>query len=221
MAQSPSTTANANPTAIKPPIARGVRLRQLTAKATRWLHLYLSMASFAIILFFAVTGLTLNHPTWFANAQKTTAHHGRLPAALLASLPNQPDPDKLAVAEYLRAHEALHGAVSDFRTDDSQITVSWKAPGYTADAFIDRATGKYDLTEVRSGFLAVLNDLHRGAETGAAWHTLIDISALFLIAVSLTGITLLYFVYKHRVAGYLLAAAAAALCLLLYRLAIR
>jgi hypothetical protein len=28
---------------------------------SRWLHIYLSMASFGILFFFAVTGLTLNH----------------------------------------------------------------------------------------------------------------------------------------------------------------
>ena len=214
MDKSPSTTGSAKPGTAKRPVPSRVRLRQFTAKAARWLHIYLSMASFSIILFFAVTGLTLNHPTWFANQQKTIDHKGQLPAALLT-----PDPDKLAVAEYLRAHETLHGAVSDFRTDDTQVTVSWKAPGYTADAFIDRTTGKYDLTEVRSGFLAVINDLHRGAETGTAWHALIDASALFLTAVSLTGLTLMFFVYKRRTAGYLLAAAATLLCLILYRLA--
>ena len=31
------------------------------ASVTRWLHLYLSVVSFVLILFFAVTGLTLNH----------------------------------------------------------------------------------------------------------------------------------------------------------------
>ncbi|RZK83430.1 MAG: peptidase, partial [Pedobacter sp.] len=30
------------------------------AKVSRWLHIYLSMVSFAIVLFFSVTGLTLN-----------------------------------------------------------------------------------------------------------------------------------------------------------------
>ena len=28
---------------------------------SRWLHIYLSIASFGILFFFAVTGLTLNH----------------------------------------------------------------------------------------------------------------------------------------------------------------
>ena len=30
----------------------------------RWLHVYVSMLSFRAILFFAITGITLNHPEW-------------------------------------------------------------------------------------------------------------------------------------------------------------
>src|SRR5437870_8161307 len=32
----------------------------------------ISMASFGILFFFAVTGLTLNHAEWFSQAQRTT-----------------------------------------------------------------------------------------------------------------------------------------------------
>ncbi len=52
--------------------------------------------------------------------------------------------------------------MSDFRVDDTQCSVSLKGPGYTADVFIDRATGSYDLTETRNDFFAVMNDLHKG-----------------------------------------------------------
>src|SRR5438270_7489576 len=35
------------------------------AKLFRWLHIYLSMFGLAAVLFFSVTGITLNHPDWF------------------------------------------------------------------------------------------------------------------------------------------------------------
>jgi uncharacterized protein len=38
---------------------------------SRWLHIYLSMASFGILFFFAITGLTLNHVEWFTRQQHT------------------------------------------------------------------------------------------------------------------------------------------------------
>ena len=46
-------------------------LNRRTAVLVRWLHIYLSMASFAIVFFFAVTGLTLNHADKFAGRVRT------------------------------------------------------------------------------------------------------------------------------------------------------
>ncbi|MDE1154677.1 MAG: PepSY-associated TM helix domain-containing protein [Acidobacteriaceae bacterium] len=192
-------------------------MRKATAIASRWLHVYLSMVSFAVVLFFAATGLTLNHPQWFADQQRTLDSHGTLTAALLQ--PSHGDgADRLGIVEYLRAHDHVTGAATDFRVDDSQISVSFRAPGYTADAFIDRTTGRYDLTVVRSGFVAVLNDLHKGRDAGTVWGWLIDASAILLILVSLTGLILVWFVYKRRTSGLLLALFGAAFVLLLYKI---
>ena len=52
---------------------------------------------------------------------------------------------------------------------DTDCSVALKSPGYAADVFIDRATGRYELTEAKMGFVAVLNDLHKGRDSGAAW----------------------------------------------------
>jgi hypothetical protein len=109
----------------------------------------------------------------------------------------------------LRSREHIHGAVSDFRVEDNQISISFRAPGYTADSFIDRDTGKYDVTETSNGLVAVINDLHKGRDAGKAWSLVIDISAMLLVLVSLTGLVLIWFVYKRRSAGLLLAAGTA------------
>jgi uncharacterized protein len=183
------------------------RLRRTVAVSARWLHIYLSMVSFALVLFFSVTGLTLNHPDWFANYQKTVEHHGVAGKSMLRTA-NADGADKLGLVEMLRAHEHVHGAVSDFRVDDAQIAISFRAPGYTADAFIDRDSGKYDLTEVNNGFVAVINDLHKGRDAGKVWSMVIDVSAILLVLVSLTGLVLIWFIHKRRTSGLLLAALA-------------
>jgi hypothetical protein len=206
------TTANSSH-----PHTLGFRIRRRTAIVSRWLHIYLSMVSFGIVLFFAATGLTLNHPEWFAGREQTTRYQGVVPATLLHPTPGS-QPDKLAIAELLRKNHKIAGAVSDFRVDDSQIAISFKGPGYTADAFIDPATGAYDLNETRSGFLAVINDLHRGQATGKVWSAIIDASAILLTLVSLTGLILIWFVHKRRTAGLTLAGLGAAFCYLAYRL---
>ena len=190
-------------------------LRRKTAVVSRWLHVYLSMACFAIVLFFSITGLTLNHADWFSHAERTTRANGEMPHQWLRRA-NTPDPDKLAIVEHLRSANKLHGAVSDFRIDDNQIEVSFKAPGYSADAFIDRDTNRYDVIEVRNGFVAVINDLHKGRDSGPVWSGLIDASAILLTLVSLTGLLLLFFVHKRRTSGLILAAAGTILCYLIY-----
>jgi uncharacterized protein len=205
------TTASASPARHAQKTFRQ-RVAPRVAKTARWLHIYLSMVSFAIILFFAVTGLTLNHPDWFSGAVKNRLARGTLDKTLLAA------PSQRALADTLAAREHLHGNVDDFRVDDSEITLSFKAPGYSADATIDRQRGTYSVVEVRDGFVAVINDLHKGRDAGRAWSLVIDVSAVLLTCVSLTGLVILWFIYRRRSSGLLICAAGFALCLLIYRI---
>jgi hypothetical protein len=185
--------------------------RRKLASISRWLHIYLSMTSFAILLFFAATGFTLNHQDWFTRQQKTVQSHGALDSRWVAG-----SVDRLQVVEFLRRKDGLRGAVDDFRIEDSQCTVSFKGPGYEADVVIDRAAGRYDITETHAGIVAILNDLHKGRDTGRVWSKIIDGSALLITAVSLTGLILIFYLHKRRVAGLLLLAGAAVVAYLVY-----
>jgi hypothetical protein len=190
---------------------RRVSLRQKTARASRWLHIYLSMVSFAIVLFFSVTGLTLNHQEWFEKDVKTAVQRGTMPSAVLGK------PNELRIVEFLRNANHVSGAVGELRVDESEVTVSFRGPGYSADATIDRANGRYEIVETRNGFWAVMNDLHKGRDTGKVWKAVIDLSAVLLTLVSLTGLVLIFFLYKKRVAGLMLAAAGLVMSVLIYR----
>ncbi len=186
--------------------------RQL-ASLSRWLHIYLSMFSFGVLFFFAITGLTLNHTEWFSGAQRTVQFKGTLnPAWTKGTVA------KLEVAEYLRRVHRVSGALSDFRIDDAQCSVSFKGPAYTADTFVDRATGRYDLTETRMGLVALLNDLHKGRDSGRAWAWVIDISAVLMTLVSLSGLILIFYLQKRLVSGLLTLAGGALACYSAYLL---
>jgi hypothetical protein len=176
--------------------------RRRVAKSSRWLHIYVSMVSCVIVLFFAVTGITLNHPEWFADAERTTQVAGQLEIAWM----NQGSADvaKFEVVEYLRRIHGLRGAVSDFVADDAQASLSFKGPGYLADVLIDRTTGLYELTETRLGMVAIANDLHKGRDAGPVWKAGIDVSAGLLAFIALSGLVMLYFMHRHRVTGFLL-----------------
>lgn len=207
------TTESAKPGQNANSLNQSVRLRQWAAKSARWLHLYLSMVSFGIILFFAATGLTLNHADWFANAVRTRQVSAQLDPALL-----RPTPQQTAIVGVVREQQHLHGAVDDVRVDDGSVSFTFKAPGYSADVSVDRSTATYTVTEVRNGTMAVLNDLHKGQDTGKVWRWVIDISAVLLSLVSLTGLALLWFVYKRRTSGYVLAVIGIAICALVYKI---
>jgi hypothetical protein len=188
-------------------------LKRRLAKYSRWLHLYASMTTFAIVLFFAVTGWTLNHPAAFAGRERRTQVKGTLDPKLTGA--GAADA-KLEIVEALRRAHHVNGALTDFRIDDDQLSVAFKGPGYLADADIDRRTGNYDLSETRLGLVAILNDLHKGRDTGGPWKALIDVSAGLLTFISLTGLVLLYFVHKHRAAGFTLVVVGVALTGLIY-----
>jgi hypothetical protein len=123
---------------------------------------------------------------------------------------------KLEIVERLRQSHAIRGAMSDFRADDAQCSVSFKGPGYTADAFIDRSTGTYDLTETRNGFWAVMNDLHKGRDSGRVWAWVIDASAALMVLVSLSGFVLIFLLAKKRIPGLVVAGIGALISWALY-----
>ena len=197
------------------PNGKNGSFKQRFAVVSRWLHIYLSMVSFAIVFFFAVTGLTLNHTEWFAEQQRTAQQTGNVEVKWVKT-----DSDdkvaKLEIVEQLRRTHNIKAALSEFRLEEAQCAVSFKGPGYSADAFINRASGAYDLTENRMGFVAILNDLHKGRDTGLAWSRLIDASAIFMTFVSVTGMALIFFLKRRRVSGLVMTVVGGVVCYFVY-----
>jgi hypothetical protein len=216
------TTIKNNPTLVTPSTKKKGETNKAktpkkeVAKLSRWLHIYLSMVSFAIVLFFSVTGLTLNHPSWLGgDKQVNLKNNGQLNVKWV----NNPDTNKIAkleIVEFLRKTHQVKGAVSEFRIDESEITVTLKGPAYSCDAFIDRESGSYEVSEIKMGVVAVMNDLHKGRDSGSGWSWIIDISAVFLILVSLSGLILLCFIKKKRLAGFITAIIGMIICYLIY-----
>lgn len=204
-------------TVSQPPVEKTRLIKRSVSSVSRWLHIYLSMGSFFIIFFFSLTGITLNHTEWFEDQQKTNTLKGKMNVNWV----NTSDTLKIAkleIVEQLRSRHKISGTVSEFLIDDYQCTISFSGPGYTADAFVDRENGSYELTETVTGIWGVLNDLHKGRDTGKVWKWVIDISAVLMILVSLTGLLMLFFLKKKRMAGILVAIAGAILTLILYKI---
>jgi hypothetical protein len=189
------------------------------------------MFGLAAVLFFSVTGLTLNHPDWFpVLGERTSDAEGKIRLDWLNRSADStatdsrgvPDPfaspAKLEIVEYLRSTHAIHGALSDFRVDDQECVVSFKGPAYAADAFIDVASGSYRISQTYHGLVALVNDLHKGRDSGPVWSAVIDISAVLMAIISLTGLVLLFYLKLRRASGVVIALAGAIVVVALYRL---
>jgi uncharacterized protein len=182
----------------------------------RWLHIYISMFSLLVIFFFAITGITLNHPEWgIVSREIAEDASGEFPPGWETA----GEVDWLRVVEHLRAEHGVRGVLEDFRVDEFEGSLAFRGPGYAADVFFDPDAGTFDLSVVRQGAVGVLNDLHRGASTGSAWSWLIDIAGVFLAALSITGLGLLLYLKKFRVSALVVMAAGTVLFVVLVGLA--
>jgi uncharacterized protein len=201
---------NLPPSEKKPRAKNHKQFRRTLASWSRWLHIYLSMFGLVAILFFSVTGLTLNHPDWFF-AEQTKRVSGQIEAALLNQngLPPQDWDEndyshkvaKLEVAEYLRGQHRLTGSVSDFLAFEDQCEVTFEGPGYAATAHINRATGSYDLDITANDLVTMMNDLHKGRHTGFIWSLCIDATAIIGTLVGVSGFILIFFLKLRRFWG--------------------
>ena len=189
-----------------------------THRWTRLLHVYTSMISFVVVLFFALTGITLNHPNWtFGSTPSRTTVSGTLPIKAF----NGNGVDWLNVSEYFRNEHGVRGSVSDRRSDANEGSLTFKGPGYEADAIFKIDTHTYELTIDSQGVLGFMNDLHKGRDTRSSWKWLIDVSGGFLALVAFTGIALQFFLRKRRRSAVSVAAAAGVVVALLTWLAAR
>lgn len=194
----PATSRSTSVDSAGPVTARARRgkLRREGQKWTRWLHVYSSMIALLVVLFFAATGITLNHPEWtFGLDPVAESFSGTLPDAAVSE---DGSVDFLVVNEYLRSEYGVDGEVSDYGVDATGGSISYRGPGYGADVFFDLETGEYQLTVEQQGLIAVLNDLHKGRDTASSWNWLIDASGVFLVVIALTGLGLQLFLSKRR-----------------------
>ncbi|WP_256384964.1 PepSY-associated TM helix domain-containing protein [Photobacterium toruni] len=167
----------------------------------RRLHIYISMALLLVVLFFAITGITLNRPHLFVSqAPNVVEQQLVIPTELLGSDKGPFAPDHAALIAYLAKHSDVTGTPSaiDIFTDvdgdellEGEISLDYKGPGYNATVFIDMTTAQATIESTNYGVIAVLNDLHKGRNSGEIWRWFIDITALLMVMFVLTGVCLL------------------------------
>lgn len=176
------------------------------------------MFSLLVMLFFGITGITLNHPDWvFGGEVVETTASGVLPAESRTA----EGVEFLVVSEFVRQQHDVGGEVVDFGVgDDGRGSISYRSPGYTADLFFDTGSGAYELNVSQDGFVGTMNALHQGRDAGSAWRLIIDISGVLLVVIALTGLGIQLFMKKRRFTALTWSAIGAAVTVVLIWMAL-
>jgi hypothetical protein len=157
------------------------------------LHAYLSAFAFLVLLFFSITGLTLNHPDWLAGRRPAEQVRSvRIPRAEVERAMRTPASAPRVLADAIGRASPLIGRYASGDIADGQVLIRLEGPRGVSDVTLTLATGKAEVATRRATALAMLNDLHRGKAVGAGWRLLIDLSAGLFIVLSALGYVLLF-----------------------------
>lgn len=163
-------------------------------------HWISAAISLAVMLFFAVTGITLNHAASIPAEPVVTERSARLEPSVLRALTAKSDdaPLPAPVAEAVRNAVGLDAAGKPGEWSDAEVYVALPRPGGDAWVSIDRATGKVSAEVTDRGWISYLNDLHKGRNSGSAWFWFIDLFAVACLLFTITGLFLLQVHARHR-----------------------
>ena len=89
-------------------------------------------------------------------------------------------------------------------------------PAIACDETVVIDSVEYQVTELRQGVVAVLNDLHKGRDSGKAWSWIVDVSAVLMTVASITGLVLLLASKRRRRSGVIAALIGSIATVLIY-----
>ncbi len=187
------------------PAARASKRKKISPFWAKQLHLWHWMSSAVCLvgmLLFAFTGITLNHAAEIEAEPAVVTVETQIPAAVLGSLQGAtPDDDRALpqpVLGWARDELSLALAGRPVEWSEDEAYVALPRPGGDGWLAIDRASGDVVYERTDRGWIAWLNDLHKGRDTGTAWSWFIDVFSVAAIIFTLTGLILLWLHSRHR-----------------------
>lgn len=157
---------------------------------SRTIHVYLSIALLIVLIFFSITGITLNHAELMTGEPQTESR-------TLEALPDLPRNEEGMIAQspelaaWLKTEFNIRLEFANVVYDNPFLTINYDGPGRVALVEFDHDFNEVYTENTDYGLVAVLNDLHKGRYTHLVWNALIDISAIVLTIFSLAGFVLL------------------------------
>jgi len=182
-------------------------------------HWISSALCLVAMLLFAATGLTLNHAGAIPATPKVVDRAAQLPPALqtvLAQGPQDGDaPLPREVRDWLATAMAVEAGGRPAEWSEDEVYLALPRPGGDAWVRFDRAAGQVEYEKTTRGAVALLNDLHKGRNTGPVWSWFIDVFAVACLVFSVTGLLLLQMHARSRPITWPLVAAGLAAPLIL------
>lgn len=154
------------------------------------------------ILFFSITGVTLNHSAQIEASPEVIQRKAILPDELrtaLAGADSASDPAlPAALREWISKTMDVEVGARMGEWSEGEIYVSMPRAGGDAWLSIDRASGAIEYEKTDRGWISWFNDLHKGRNTGTAWAWFIDVFALACVVFSVSGFFLLQMHARQR-----------------------
>ncbi len=164
-----------------------------------WISAALSLIG---MLLFAITGITLNHAGQIEAKPVVMSRKATLPPDLKALLAKGPDEGKrplpVPLEPFLDKAVGADVAGREGEWSADEVYVALARPGGDAWVSIDRETGAVEHEKTTRGVISLLNDLHKGRNSGKAWGWFIDIFAAACVIFTVTGLILLQFHARAR-----------------------
>lgn len=165
-------------------------------------HWMSSAISLIGLMLFAITGFTLNHAGEIEASPTSIEAAAQLPAPLLAQVkpddaPDTKKPLPADVEKFVGEKLGIKAAGNADWTAD-EVYLGLPRPGGDSWVSIDRETGAITSEISSRGWIAYLNDLHKGRNAGTAWRWFIDVFVFACVVFSLTGLVLLQLHSRHR-----------------------
>ena len=186
------------------------------SKASRTVHWVSSALGLASLLFFSVTGITLNHPDWFSGKHSLETQEVLLSPQWLVEFQSYDDVARLQQLTAELDNRWGLGVPRVIEQDDFEWVLDYQRPGGLSTVVLALDTGQLSLERVNDGLVATINDLHKGRHSGLAWFYLIDVVAVICILFAITGLLLLYVHARKRRSTWPLVGLGTVLPLILY-----
>ncbi len=167
-----------------------MKINKNTLSFSRLIHIYVSMALLTLLLFFSVTGITLNHPEWFSeNKAEINEKELTVDFMLLENPPLSPQ-QIVNVSEFIEQKLSVSLSKAVIESTEDELFYSLKKAGKNTSITVDLASGELFFEHTDYGWWALMNDLHKGRNTSIFWGWIIDITSVLCIVFALSGFIL-------------------------------